>query len=514
MHDTEQLSAKPKIGFVGAGASLGSLHRHLGVGRQRNIFNRALGKIFPPVTDGQPSAVPRFGVEQSNFVTGAREGFGQFDLRRTAIGVNALTRHVRRDDANGKRLRMLDGAAGDGKETLGGGQRNAIGGIQFLNQRTQHVAETAASGQLFKAVLNDALCLRLSGGRAEKIFDALGQFVERCRHVIHVGLERRGDAARFADDQRALGDAEQRDAVPLEIFVHTMMEVQQNLAALRQAHRDQRVHVGGLAGNHRARDRGLVEKAVVPVQSRGVPGEIFFAARRAVAKEQQINRAAGEGFFETRKVAHAVRQRAGFLDERELGDLLQHRRIRHMAERQVVAGIAALADAERGIKINVPDRSGTLEMFHGQCEPVGGRLLGVEKNQVGGSFPGQLFSGAEFKKFMGSNHQMPVGLGREAGTLVAKFHRVPKFFEAGADEVADFVEEIISLRTRVQHKARRRGRVVLIFVHGVISDLTERFSGRLFLQADEILVVVPAFFLVGDQFQIRQRDQLRQHIRR
>jgi hypothetical protein len=34
--------------------------------------------------------------------------------------------------------------------------------------------------------------------------------------------------------------------------------------------------------------------------------------------------------------------------------------------------------------------------------------------------------------------------------------------------------------------------------------VSERFSGALFLETNNILMIVPAFFVVGHQFQIRQ----------
>ncbi len=56
---------------------------------------------------------------------------------------------------------------------------------------------------------------------------------------------------------------------------------------------------------------------------------------------------------------------------------------------------------------------------------------------------------------MGRDHQMPIGLGRETNPFIAHFHRHTEFLQAGSDQVADFVEEIIALRTRVERKMLR-----------------------------------------------------------
>ncbi len=113
---------------------------------------------------------------------------------------------------------------------------------------------------------------------------------------------------------------------------------------------------------------------------------------------------------------------AGFVNERQLSDLLKQRRLSNVAQRKVMAGISAFANAERGIKVDVPDRGGAFKMFHGQGQPIRRRLFRVEQNQVGRPLPGsEVFTGAQFEKFVGRNDQMPVGPGSKTISFIPEF---------------------------------------------------------------------------------------------
>ncbi|MGA2868781.1 MAG: hypothetical protein ABSF34_06450 [Verrucomicrobiota bacterium] len=186
----------------------------------------------------------------------------------------------------------------------------------MFHEWTQPITQAAMHSQGFKAVLDDALGFSVAGCGPEVIFDAVRQFVERRFHIINVRLKRRGNAARFGDDQGALGDAEQDDPVPFKIAVHPVMEVEQYFAALRQAHGDHGVHVRGLAGNHRPDDRRFVEEMIEFFQPAGMAGKISFTTGRPVTQKKKVNRARRQRLLKAGLIADVRREMAGFLDER------------------------------------------------------------------------------------------------------------------------------------------------------------------------------------------------------
>src|SRR5580700_7244098 len=105
--------------------------------------------------------------------------------------------------------------------------------------------------------------------------------------------------------------------------------------------------------------------------------------------------------------------------ERKPGHFLEHRAFWDETQRQIVTCVAAFANAQRGLKIYVPNRGGTIKMFGRELKPVAGRLLGVEEDQIDGPFPlGQRLSLAKLKKFMRRNDHVPVRLLVERPCLI------------------------------------------------------------------------------------------------
>src|ERR1700722_13992088 len=152
--------------------------------------------------------------------------------------------------------------------------------------------------------------------------------------------------------------------------------------------------------------------------------------------------------------------------ERKPGYFLEHRAMRGIAQGQIVAYMASLAEAKRGLKIKVPNGGGTVKMLGRKFKPEAGRLLRVEEDQVGGPLPlPQRFAGAEFEEFMRRDHDMPVGLICERTPLVSAFDAMTQLFEPFSEQVADFVEEVIAERTSIERKAQRRWRRARFFAH-------------------------------------------------
>ncbi|MGA2868780.1 MAG: hypothetical protein ABSF34_06445 [Verrucomicrobiota bacterium] len=179
-----------------------------------------------------------------------------------------------------------------------------------------------------------------------------------------------------------------------------------------------------------------------------------------------------------------------------------------MTQRQIIASIAEFANAQRGIKINVPDRGGALEVFHGQGQPIGGRLLRVEKNQVRRPVPRcQVFARAQLKKFVGRDDQMPISPGRKTISFIPDINRYAQVFQTGGDQIADLMKEIIAQRTGVERETEGNRLEIGFGGHGDWRNhgsSAQRLIRRLFLQAHDILVVVPTFLVVTDQFEVRQ----------
>ena len=156
--------------------------------------------------------------------------------------------------------------------------------------------------------------------------------------------------------------------------------------------------------------------------------------------------------------------------ERKPGHFLEQSALRGITQGQIVASVAALAKAERRLKINVPNGGGTVKMFGRKLKPEARGLLRVEENQVGWPFPfNQRLAGAKFKEFMGRNHDMPVRLPRERASLVTEIHTIAQFLKSLSEQVPDFVEKIIAERIDVECKAQRRWRMNLVVAHeGVV----------------------------------------------
>ena len=87
-------------------------------------------------------------------------------------------------------------------------------------------------------------------------------------------------------------------------------------------------------------------------------------------------------------------------------------------------------------------------MFRAKLPPFAGRLFGVKENQIGGQLsPRKVTSGAEFKKFVRRNDQMPVpALLSNPSRSLRNRASMPNSFNPAAIQIPDFVEEIVALR--------------------------------------------------------------------
>jgi len=115
---------------------------------------------------------------------------------------------------------------------------------------------------------------------------------------------------------------------------------------------------------------------------------------------------------------------------------------------------------------------------------------------------------------MGSHNELPVRTACESVFLITQLDRVPQFTQSRGNQVTDLMKKVVADRTAVEREAEVCGFKLGGVAHPMNGGLAQRFGGRLFLEAQHVLVIVPALFVVADKPQVRQRGQLAQRISR
>ena len=215
-------------------------------------------------------AVLSFGMQERDFVAALRQHFGKRNLSGSGIGMRPFASYIMRNNANRDGPLGLWGHRHNRENASPEADLLGRGVFQSFQQWPENIAEAAPLGQRFKSVFDNPFRFFPSRRRADIVLNALCQLIQGSFHKINIRPERRRNAAGLSNDQRALGNSQQNYAMPFEVLICAVVDVQQHFASLRQTDSRLRVHLGCLTRNHWAHRCGPVKKALELPQSLGV----------------------------------------------------------------------------------------------------------------------------------------------------------------------------------------------------------------------------------------------------